>query len=437
MAQPKHPTPASIKRNGVVGAGGAGFPSYAKLLRPAEVVVVNAAECEPLMHKDKEILKHFAVQVLEGLQSVRNIVGAREGIIGIKEKYVEIIAELKTLLDPSVRIHPLGDYYPTGDEFILVKETTGRIIPPGGLPLDVGVVVCNVETLWNIARQEPVLEKFLTVAGSVAHPSTVRVPIGTSYGEALAMAGGATVRPYSLLIGGSMMGFLEPDSSRPITKTCGGFLVLPEDHPLIVQRKRSLRAVNRIGKAACDQCSYCTELCPRYLLGHPIEPHKAMRGLVFSREGVEMVAGTEFCCECNLCSLYSCPEGLDPKNVCVQSKALIRASGRKHPQLKQPCRPHLLASGRGAPISRLMQKLGLRSYDNHGPLSMETIRPRKVVLPRKQHVGVPAEPTVRPGDVVAKGDLIADVREDQLGVPLHASISGRITAVEPDIVIEA
>ncbi len=426
-----------LQSNGVVGAGGAGFPTYAKLLRPAEVVVVNAAECEPLMHKDKEILRHYPEEVISGLKRVMGLAHARQGIIGIKNKYTDVIARVGSLVGDSVRVHALGDYYPTGDEFVLVKETVGRVIPPGALPLDVGAVVCNVETLWNVHHRTPVVEKFLTVAGAVRTPCTVRVPVGISYAEAIAAAGGATCPSYHLLIGGPMMGILETDVQRPVTKTCGGFLVLPVDHPLVQRRKMTYQVINRIGKSACDQCSFCTELCPRYLLGHPIEPHKAMRGLVFTSRGTTMVPGTEFCCECNLCSLYACPEGLDPKNVCVQSKQMIRAAGKKHPQAGQPCQVRPMAEGRKTPLPNLIRRLGLDRYDNHGPLRPVVLETRRIVLPKKQHVGPPAEAVVRPGDRVAKGTLVAAVKEGQLGCSLHSSMDGRVTAIDPEIIVEA
>lgn len=428
---------AAIRSHGIVGAGGAGFPAYAKFTRAVRTVIVNAAECEPLMHKDKEVLRRYAEETIAGLRCVMELVGAGEGVIGIKNKYEDVINHVGKLVDGRVRIQPLGDYYPAGDEFILVREVTGRVIPPGKLPLDVSAVVSNVETLVNIARRAPVTEKFLTVAGAVAHPCTVCVPVGTSYAEAIALAGGATVAQYALLIGGAMMGTLEEDPSRPITKTCGGILVLPSTHPLIVKRRLPMRTINRIGKSACDQCTFCTELCPRFLLGHPIEPHKAMRALSFSREGAPMVAGTEFCCECNLCTLYACPEDLDPKNVCFQSKQQEKASGQKHPLYGQEVNAHAMLDYRRAPLSRLIKKLGLHRFDNHGPLLEISWKPNRVVLPRKQHVGLEGKPCVKVGDRVSKGVRVADVPADQLGVPVHASIAGRVTSVAPHIVIEA
>lgn len=427
-----------IRANGVVGAGGAGFPAHVKLALPVEVVIVNAAECEPLLHKDKEILKHHAEQVLAGLATARNLTGARRGVIGIKEKYHEVIDALARFAGPDLIIQPLGDYYPAGDEFLLVYEVTGRVIPPGGLPRDAGALVLNVETLFNIAAGGPVTHKFLTIAAEVKRPVTVWVPLGISYGEAIELAGGATVSDYAMLVGGAMMGRLELDPTRPVVKTDGGILVLPREHTLIERRMQSFRTLNRIGKSACDQCSLCTELCPRYLLGHPILPHMEMRGLLFSTpdQPTQPRLGTISCCECNLCSLYACPEDLDPKNVCLQSKTALRAEGRKLSEQAWEFGPHEVLRDRRAPLTRLTRKLGLHGYRNTGPLVDDGFRPSRVTLPLRQHAGVPADPVVRVGDQVRAGQLVADVPAGALGVPLHASIAGRIAAVSPEIVIE-
>ncbi|MBC7352581.1 MAG: SLBB domain-containing protein, partial [Thermogutta sp.] len=316
---------------GVVGAGGAGFPTHVKLSARADTVLINAAECEPLLHKDKEILRDYTETVLEGLQIAMQLVGAERGVIGIKGKYHDVIEKLERMIPPRVEIVPLPDAYPSGDEFILVYEALGRIIPPGGIPLHVGAVVINVETAFNVAQaaSQPVVEKYLTIAGAVREPVTLRVPVGVTLAECLELAGGATVENPQLMVGGVMMGYLEENHQALVDKTTGGVIVLPHDHIVIRRRRQDWKQIARIGRSACDQCSFCTELCPRWLLGHPIEPHRAMRSLGFNLVGEANVQGTAFCCECNLCSLYSCPEDLDPKNVCAQNKRRILAEKRR------------------------------------------------------------------------------------------------------------
>ncbi len=422
---------------GIVGAGGAGFPTHVKLNTKVEVAILNAAECEPLLHKDKELLKAYPAEVLAGLAAVMRLSQAKRGVVGIKGKYEDVIEILKRQLPPNVEIQSLSDSYPTGDEFILVYDVTGRVIPPGGLPKDVGAVVVNVETALNIARGRPVTRKFLTVAGAVAEPVSIDVPIGVTFAECIAMAGGATVDHPSALVGGAMMGRLAGSFDEPVTKTTGGLIVLDESHPLIRRYRNDWPVIRRIGAAACDQCSFCTELCPRFLLGHPIEPHKAMRSLGFTLAGESNVIGTLFCCECNLCSLYSCPEDLDPKNVCSRNKRKLMQEKRRWEVEANVSRPALHLANRRAPIKRLTAKLGLKAYRNVGPLIDRTVKPARVVLSLKQHVGAPALPVVKAGDRVKVGDVIGRPADGQLGAVIHASIAGRVTAVNESVTIEA
>jgi Na+-translocating ferredoxin:NAD+ oxidoreductase RnfC subunit len=311
------------------------------------------------------------------------------------------------------------------------------VIPPGRLPLDVDSVVSNVETLINVGVGRPVTHKYLTVAGAVHSPVTLRVPVGTSVGECIAAAGGATVPDIAVLMGGSMMGKLARDLEEPVTKTTGGLIVLPSEHMLIGRYRRSWAHADRIGKSACDQCSFCTELCPRHLLGHPIEPHQAMRALMFAPEKDRMIAGTLYCCECNICSLIACPEDLDPKDACVQDKPIARQHGLGWKGMPEDIRPHPLFNERRTPIRRLMAKLGLLSFRNTGPLVDTPLKPRRVLLPLRQHVGVSSVPMVRPGQKVRAGDLVASPPEGKLGANIHASINGRIQSVDGTIVIEA
>jgi len=419
----------SLRENGVVGAGGAGFPTYAKLKPPIEYLIINAAECEPLLHKDKELLKRYGAEVLEGMKQVRSFLGAGEAILGIKGKYHDIIDALTPLLEPGMRIHPLGDFYPTGDEFVLIYETIGRVVPPGGLPFQVGALVMNVETVLNLVWNRPVTHKYLTVAGAVNDPQTVRVPIGISLREVIEACGGAAVDPYEVITGGVMMGRYIQNLDDPVTKTTGGILVFPPGHPVIERYRKTPDEINRIGRSACDQCSFCTELCPRYLLGHPIEPHRAMRSLGFSVDRTAHVLGTLFCCECNLCTMIACPEALDPKNVCAMNKAELRSQKAVYPEsgLHRPV--HSMREGRQTPLSRLIRILGLHIYENKGPYTEMNWNPARLVIPLKQHAGTPATPVVSVGTRVREGDVLARVDETQLGASIHASMDGVVSQI--------
>jgi len=434
-------TPDDVAAAGVVGAGGAGFPTHVKLSGKADTVLINAAECEPLLHKDKEVLREYADLVLEGLAAGMEMIGAGRGVIGIKGKYHDVIELLQPKLPKAIEIVPLRDAYPAGDEFILVYDVLGRVIPPGGIPLHVGAVVMNVETAMNVALapRQAVTEKYLTVAGAVARPVTLRVPLGVTLAQCVAAAGGATVPDPNYVVGGVMMGYLEENHQALVDKTTGGIIVLPSEHVVVRRRRQDWGQIARIGRSACDQCSFCTELCPRWLLGHPIEPHKAMRSLGFNLVGEANTIGTSFCCECNLCSLYSCPEDLDPKNVCTQNKRRLAAEKKRweNPPFN-PSRPRLHMENRKAPMKRLMAKLGLHQFHNHGPLDTNLLPAVKVGIKLKQHIGANCEPVVAVGDRVTKGQTLgrppAPGGKPALGCPVHASLDGRVAAISGGVI---
>ena len=426
-----------IEELGIVGAGGGGFPTAIKLKARISTVIANAAECEPLLHKDKELLQHCSEPFLQGLQRAMAITGAHDGVIGIKEKYRDTIAALERKVPPAVRIAPLPDVYPAGDEFILVHLVTGRVIPPGGLPRDVDAVVANVETLVNIGLDEPVTQKYLTVAGAVRHPSTLRVPVGVAIGDVIQAAGGPTVADFGILLGGVMMAKPAASLDVPVTKTTGGIIVLPGSHKLLRRHNESWNHVLRVGRSACDQCRFCTEFCPRFLLGHPIQPHRAMQALGFSSPLDSMVAGTLYCCECNLCTLFACPEELDPKNVCVQAKPAARERGLVFKGSPDDISPHPLAEFRRIPMRRLMARLGLSEFNNTGPLTEHNFAPKRVNIALKQHAGPPAVPIVGSGDRVYRGALLAVPAPGSLGARIHASLEGTVTLTADSIVIDA
>jgi Na+-translocating ferredoxin:NAD+ oxidoreductase RnfC subunit len=430
-----------IREAGVVGAGGAGFPTHVKLAAKADTVLVNAAECEPLLHKDKEVLRQYVDDVLEGTAVAMRLVGAGRGVVGVKEKYQDVIELLRSKSPKQIGVAPLRDAYPAGDEFILVYDVLGRVVPPGGIPLAVGAVVLNVETAMNVARagEHPVTEKYLTIAGAVAEPVTLRAPVGVSLAQCVAAAGGPTVPDANYLVGGVMMGYLEKDHDALVDKTTGGVIVLPDEHVVVRRRRQEWQQIVRIGRSACDQCSFCTELCPRWLLGHPIEPHRAMRSLEFNLIGESNVVGTQFCCECNLCSLYSCPEDLDPKSVCAQNKRRLASEKKRWEKPPfNPQRPEQHLENRKAPMPRLMTKLGLRQFRNVGPLRDRLLPAKRVGVKLKQHVGAACEPLVGVGQRVQKGQPVGRPPlvdgKPALGAAVHASIDGIVTAVENGVV---
>ncbi len=277
-----------LKEQGVVGAGGAGFPTYVKANSKVEFMLANGAECEPLVHKDVELMKNFPAQIVSGMNLMMKATGAQRGKFGIKSKNTAAIAAIEAHLKARpIDMVFLGDFYPSGDEYELVYTATGRLIPPAGIPLQVGCVVNNVETLYNVhgaSKGVPVTEKFVSIAGAVREPQSFWAPIGTSFRDLIELAGGATVPEFAMFVSGIMMGSLSFDLDAVVTKTTAGLIVLPRDHYLITRKGRPEPEMSRIGKSACDQCSYCTEFCPRYLLGYEVMPHKVMRSLGFTAD---------------------------------------------------------------------------------------------------------------------------------------------------------
>ncbi|MBN1551350.1 4Fe-4S dicluster domain-containing protein [bacterium] len=423
-----------IESCGVVGAGGAGFPTHVKLNCSADIVIANGAECEPLLHKDKELLIHEAEVVIRGLLKVVEITGAERGIIGIKRKAKPAIDAVTSLLRPPLTLHLLEDSYPAGDECILTYEITKRITPPGGLPIHVGVVTQNVETLWWLGTEKPVTQKWITVAGNIPEPATYKVPIGTEIKEVLQLSGWTPNMNSHVLSGGVMMGQLVRDVTKPITKTMGGLIVLPADHPLMRRYKRDERTTDRIARSSCDQCNFCTQLCPRYLLGHPVQPHLAMRHIGMASDQSNPPTGSMYCCGCMLCTFWSCPEDLDPGIITFRYRQQLMENKVTTP-VSDP-QIHPMYEYRKTPTKALKRRLGLDSFIDNAPLSPKMVISKKVYLPLKQHIGSECVPCVSIGDSVNPGDIVAKVPEGKLGAPVHASISGRIISNGDPIVIE-
>jgi Na+-translocating ferredoxin:NAD+ oxidoreductase RnfC subunit len=422
---------------GVVGAGGAGFPAHVKANSKVEFVLANGAECEPLIHKDYELMLNFSEKITRGFNLLIESTTAKKGYFGIKEKNLKAITTISKHLDGRTELTKLGDFYPSGDEFELVYEATGRLIPPAGIPLDVGCVVNNVETLYNVALAEkdsPVIKKFICVAGAVKKPSSFFVQVGTSFKDVIDFAGGAKVKEFGIFVGGVMMGHLTFDLNEVITKTTAGLIVLPKDHYLIKRKNQPEQNWHRIGKSACDQCSYCTEFCPRYLLGYQVEPHKVMRSLGFTKTGSAVWNQmAELCCSCGLCTLYACPEDLYPKEACDKAKFEMKEAGIKFVQQK-PVKVHPIKEGRRVPLKQLIRKLKLQDYDVDAPFNSQNILVKKVKILLQQHIGKPAHAIVKKGETVEEGQMIGKIKENELGANIHASISGKVREVTEEFI---
>jgi Na+-translocating ferredoxin:NAD+ oxidoreductase RnfC subunit len=288
-----------------------------------------------------------------------------------------------------------------------------------------------VETLYNIGTNKPVVTKFVSVAGAVEKPATVEVPVGTSYAEVLSHFK-ITAEEYVVRSGGLMMGILEEDLSKVVSKRTSALIVLPADHHCVTMYRRfsSDHAVDIIAKAGCDQCSFCTELCPRYLLGHPVRPELAMRNRMFTREDLPLTnPGNLSCCECNLCTMYACPEGLDPKGATLIDKRLAK-SQKPTWSGEQPA-VHPMFDYRKVPVSKLKQRLDVTMFHDEGPLKKLNIHPSVVRIPLRQHSGTPARPVVKEGHRVKTYDMIGEA-SSEISCTVHASIDGIVKMISDD-----
>ena len=430
---------SQVRAAGVVGAGGGGFPAHVKLAAKADTVIANGAECEPLLHKDAAVMQFRAAEVVRGILLCAEALGGADPVIAIKAKKKHAVAAIEAACAGTrARIHLLDDYYPAGDEYDLVHSVTGRLIPPAGLPIQVGVVVQNVETLANIAAAAngiPVTRKTITVAGAVGQPASFDVPLGISLRECIAAAGGATVDDPVLAVGGLMMGQTTDDLDLPVTKTTAGVIVLPRDHHVIERKLKPAKQQAAIGKSACDQCRYCTEFCPRFLLGYAVEPHQVMRSLGFTATGGDRFSEwAALCCSCGLCSLYACPEELYPKEACDDSKAVLRTKGWKWTG-PSTVEVHPMSDGRRVPIKSLMRRLDVESYDHPAPFNPQPLSTPRAVLPLKQHAGAPAIAKVTPGAKVTAGQILAEPAPDALGAILHAPFAGTVESVTDQAIV--
>lgn len=433
-----------LKENGVVGAGGAGFPSYAKLSEKADTIILNCAECEPLLRLHRQVLERNTFEVLSALEFVAEMVGAENIIIGIKASYTDALEALRAQIGnfPNIKISEMKSFYPTGDEVVLIYETTGRVVPPGGIPIAVGVTVFNVETVLNIyntvKKNKPVTTKYVTVTGEVKTPITLEVPLGITIKELVSLAGGATADEVAYINGGPMMGSIVSPYDV-VTKTTNAVVVLPKNHHVINKKTANISIDIKRAMGACCQCRMCTDLCPRHLLGHPIDPGEFMRSATSGNtRNVEMLIDTMFCSQCGICEMYACGQGLSPRTLIGEYKAGLRKEGVKVPQDKKAAPVLKARKYRRVPTYRLVTRLGLGKYDRPAPFSDYEYLPKKVKIMLSQHIGAPAKAVVKEGDAVKKGTLLGTVDEKNLGANIHSSVNGKVTTVtDKFILIEA
>ena len=429
-----------MREFGILGAGGAGFPSYAKLAQGADLLLINGAECEPLLYTDYILLKNELSTVLAGIAQILSGTGIPKALVAIKAHTAKRLGVTDgEKLDDKVYVRVLPDVYPMGDEISLIYEATGRNVKPGNLPITQGIIVYNVETMYNlgiaIKFSEPVTKKWVTIGGAVKNPTVVKVPVGTRVSDLFKVLGITVEDGYTLLDGGPSMGAVVNPDTAVVTKTTKGLLILPDDTQAIISRKTNQKMAIARAETACCQCTRCTDLCPRNLLGYPLEPHKMVRTAMGAAEVMpEMVLSATLCCACGICETLACNQGISPRAVIANYKELL-AKNKLRFNIPGEYNVKPEREYRMVPSDRWMSMLGITKFDKVADFYGEIDDFSRVEISLSKHIGAPSIPTVTSGDYVSCGELIASAA-DGLSLPQHASISGKVTVDKGKIIID-
>jgi Na+-translocating ferredoxin:NAD+ oxidoreductase RnfC subunit len=418
----------SVKIAGIVGAGGAGFPSYAKIADGVDTIVINGAECESLLYTDYVLMRDELRKIVEGIDHVVNNTTAKRGLLCVKEHTGEKLGFFDgQKLSDLTSVKFLPNSYPMGDEVSLIYEATGRSIKPGSLPISVGVIVYNVETVFDIREalkhRIAVTHKWLTVAGNTEKRFVVRVPVGTYVKELFEMLGVSVPKNNVVLDGGPAMGRIIDFERAAVTKTTKSLLILPENLPIIQSKLTSIDVQLRRGTSACCQCTRCTDLCPRNQLGYPLEPHKLVR----VAQGAGMVdpkifATATLCCGCGICEHAACGQGLSPRAMIFKLKDDLAKTKTRYIS-DETISPRDTRDYRLITSDRWKEIIGVSKYDKEAKFLDREFAPSKVEISMKGHIGAPSVPCVEVGQLVALGEKIADAAEG-LSLPQYASIAG-------------
>ena len=429
-----------MQQNGIIGAGGAGFPSYAKLAEGANLLLVNGSECEPLLYTDYIILKNELSLVISGIKEVMSHTGIKKSLVAIKEHTAKRLdlEDGDKLLD-GIFIKTLPDAYPIGDEISLIYQATGRLVKPGKLPITKGIIVYNVETMYNLGRairfKEPVTKKYVTIGGDIESPVVIKVPVGTKVSDIFKRLNIRLDENHAVLDGGPSMGKIINPSTYAIAKTTKGILILPNDTEAIRSKQANVKMAIARAETACCQCTRCTDMCPRYLLGYPLEPHKMVRTAMGAVQVMpEMVLSASLCCGCGICESLACSQGISPRAVIENYKTLL-ANNKLRFNLDGEYEPRDEREYRMIPYKKWMSALGVSKFDTVTDFYGEINDINRVEIPLSKHIGIPSVPCVKDGDIVTKGDLIANCGSG-LSLPQHASISGYVTLGSDKIIID-
>lgn len=304
---PKEITPEEIRERvreaGIVGQGGAAFPTFVKLTPPKDnvidYVIINGAECEPYLTRDYRYMLERPKEIINGLKLIMKALGVEKGAIGIEDNKPEAIEVMKHISadDENISVEVVKTKYPQGAEKMLIKAITGREVPPGKLPLDCGVVIQNIGTAIAISdaviKGEAQITAALTVSGlGIVNPKNLIVKVGTPLKEIIEYCGGVTDKARKVIVGGPMMGTAQFDFSAPVMKATSGILVLTDDE------------INEHEQTACLRCGKCVEACPLNLI-----PTKLARYSQLEKWEEAELFDITTCMECGTCT-FTCPANI-------------------------------------------------------------------------------------------------------------------------------
>lgn len=306
-----------VKEAGIVGLGGAAFPTHVKLSPPKEVdtLIINGAECEPYLTIDHRLMLEKAEELVIGIKIIMKILGVKKAIIGVEANKRDAIENLEKFLDESIEIVTLRTKYPQGAEKQLIKAILNREVPSGGLPMDVKVVVQNVGTTIAIKEAvvdgKPLIERGLTITGEgVKKPKNVVARIGTTVEELIEFAGGYNGEVEKVILGGPMMGIAIPNTSIPTMKGTSGILVLTKD------------VIGSFYTRNCIRCGRCVMACPMNL-----RPYLLYKLIQMRKYDEAVEEGLFDCIECGSCA-YICPSKIDHVRHLKLGKKVYRALRR-------------------------------------------------------------------------------------------------------------
>lgn len=433
---------ALLQNAGIVGAGGAGFPTYAKLSDEADLLCVNCSECEPLMYTDFILNREEMAKIVKGAELIMAATNIKHTYLAIKVHRAEALGYADgQVLGENVSIKYLPSVYPIGDEIGLIYETTGRLIKAGNLPITEGVIVMNAETVYNaheaIVSGKPLVEKWLTIAGDIPEKFALKAPIGMRVSEIFKQLGIKVDSDHVIIEGGPSMGSISSPDRAVIKKTTKSILILPKTTRCVENKQSNIDDMLRRAASACCGCTRCTEMCPRYQLGYPLEPHKLIRAALNSaaEDYPELIATASLCCSCGVCAEVCCQD-ISPKDVILNLKKILAKNKIKFVADKDypvnPDRPYRMIKS-----SKWKDMLGVLKFDAIPTYIPKKLSASRVEIPTSQHIGAPSVPCVNVGDTVNEGDMIATAGQG-LSVPQYASISGKVVSCDPTkIVIEA